>query len=222
MTPERYEKLKAILDARQPDLTVLMEDVHKPRNFAAILRSCDAVGALEAHAVAPEGIPFRRPKAAAGSTRWVKIRRHKRIEEGVQLLRNKGMRIIAAHPSPRALDFRDYDYTQPTAIIMGSELRGLSAEALAMTDEGVVIPMQGMVQSLNVSVSAALILFEAQRQRQEAGLYDKRRIDQATYDRLMFEWGYPKLAHFYRRKKLAYPPIDAETGHLIREAITIR
>jgi tRNA (guanosine-2'-O-)-methyltransferase len=222
MTPERYEKLKAILDARQPDLTVLMEDVHKPRNFAAILRSCDAVGTLEAHAVAPEGIPFNRPKAAAGSTRWVKIRRHRDIEEGVQALRQRGMTIIAAHPSPQALDFRDYDYTRPTAIIMGSELVGLSPRALDLTDELVAIPMEGMVQSLNVSVSAALILFEAQRQRQVAGLYDTRHIDQATYDRLMFEWGYPKLAHFYRRKKLAYPPIDAETGQLIREAITIR
>ena len=222
MTPERYEKLKAILDARQPDLTVLMEDVHKPRNFAAILRSCDAVGALEAHAVAPEGIPLRRPKAAAGSTRWVKIRRHQSVAEGVQALRDKGMAIIAAHPSPQALDYRDYDYTRPTAILMGSELRGLSEEALDMTDEVVVIPMYGMVQSLNVSVSAALILFEAQRQRHEAGMYDTRRIDQASYDRLMFEWGYPKLAHFYRRKKLAYPPIDVETGQLIREAITIR
>lgn len=222
MTPERYARLQAILNARQPDLTVLMEDVHKPRNFAAILRSCDAVGALEAHAVAPEGIPLNRPKAAAGSNRWVKIRRHQNIESGVQALRDQGMRIIAAHPSPLALDFREYDYTRPTAIIMGSELRGLSDEAQALSDDVVVIPMQGMVQSLNVSVSAALILFEAQRQRCEAGLYDKRRIDQTTYDRLMFEWGYPKLAHFYRQKKLAYPPIDAETGHLIRDAITIR
>lgn len=222
MTPQRYEKLKAILNTRQPDLTVLMEDVHKPRNFAAILRSCDAVGALEAHAVAPEGIPFRRPKAAAGTTRWVGIRRHRDVEQGVAHMREAGLNIIAAHPSPRAMDYRDYDYTQPTAILMGSELRGLSEAALAMTDELITIPMVGMVQSLNVSVSAALILFEAQRQRQLAGQYRQRRIDEDVYDRLMFEWGYPKLARFYRRKKLAYPPLDVETGQLIREAITIR
>lgn len=222
MTPERYQKLKNILNSRQPDLTVLMEELHKPRNFAAILRSCDAVGTLEAHAVAPDGIPFHRPKAAAGSTRWVKIRRHNSISESVASLKARGMKIIAAHPSPQALDFRDYDYTQATAIIMGSELEGLSDEALEMTDDVVVIPMQGMVQSLNVSVSAALILFEAQRQRQEAGLYNQRHIDDETYHRLMFEWAYPKLAHFYRQKKLAYPPIDEETGHLIRDAITIR
>lgn len=222
MTPERYQKLKNILNSRQPDLTVLMEELHKPRNFAAILRSCDAVGTLEAHAVAPDGIPFNRPKAAAGSTRWVKIRRHNTIADSVTELKSRGMKIIAAHPSPKALDFRDYDYTQPTAIIMGSELEGLSEEALQMTDEVVVIPMQGMVQSLNVSVSAALILFEAQRQRQTAGLYGQCRIDNATYHKLMFEWGYPKLAHFYRQRKLDYPPIDEETGQLIRESITIR
>ena len=222
MTPERYQKLKNILNSRQPDLTVLMEELHKPRNFAAILRSCDAVGTLEAHAVAPDGIPFNRPKAAAGSTRWVKIRRHNTIAESVENLKARGMNIIAAHPSADALDFRDYDYTQATAIIMGSELEGLSDEALSMTDNVVVIPMQGMVQSLNVSVSAALILFEAQRQRQQAGLYNRRHIDDATYHKLMFEWGYPKLAHFYRQRKLDYPAIDEVTGQLIREAITIR
>ncbi|MDH5359175.1 MAG: tRNA (guanosine(18)-2'-O)-methyltransferase TrmH [Gammaproteobacteria bacterium] len=222
MTPERYKKLQYILNSRQPDLTILMEELHKPRNFAAILRSCDAVGTLEAHAVAPEGIPFNRPKAAAGSTRWVKIRRHNTIEESVAELKSRGMKLIAAHPSPQALDFRDYDYTQPTAIIMGSELAGLSDKALEMTDDVVVIPMQGMVQSLNVSVSAALILFEAQRQRKAAGLYDQRHIDDATYDKLLFEWGYPKLAHFYRQRALTYPPLDKESGGLIRDAITIR
>ncbi|MBD3609240.1 MAG: tRNA (guanosine(18)-2'-O)-methyltransferase TrmH [Gammaproteobacteria bacterium] len=222
MTPERYQKLQAILNSRQPDLSVLMEDVHKPRNFAAILRSCDAVGVFEAHAVAPDGIPFHRPKAAAGSTRWVKIRTHDAIEEGVQRLKSRGMTVIAAHPSPTAMDFRDYDYTQPTTIIMGSELDGLSDKALELTDETVMIPMSGMVQSLNVSVSAALILFEAQRQRQQARMYEARKIDDETYHRLIFEWGYPKLAHFYRQRKLAYPPIDEETGQLIRDAITVR
>ncbi|MDH5184172.1 MAG: tRNA (guanosine(18)-2'-O)-methyltransferase TrmH [Gammaproteobacteria bacterium] len=222
MTPERYQKLQHILNSRQPDLTVLMEELHKPRNFAAILRSCDAVGALEAHAVAPDGIPFHRPKAAAGSTRWVKIRRHNTIEDAVAKLKARGMRIIAAHPSAHAIDFRAYDYTQPTAIIMGSELDGLSDAALKLTDDVVVIPMQGMVQSLNVSVSAALILFEAQRQRKDAGLYEQRHIDDASYHRLMFEWGYPRLAHFYRQKNLPYPPIDEKTGYLIRDAMTIR
>jgi tRNA (guanosine-2'-O-)-methyltransferase len=217
MTPERYEKLKQILQRRQPDLTVLMEDVHKPRNFAAIIRSCDAVGCLETHAIAPEGIPFNRPKAAAGSRRWVKTKKHNDLESAYDFLQQKGFKIVVAHPSDNATDFREYDYTQPTALVMGSELNGLSDEAIKNADHAIVIPMQGMVQSLNVSVSAALILYEAERQRQNAGMYKQQRIDDDIYARLLFEWSWPKIAHLCRMRKIDYPKMNLETGELVGE-----
>lgn len=214
MTPERFQKLKQILDRRQPDLTVLMEDVHKPRNFAAIIRSCDAVGCLMSHAVAPGGLGFNRPKAAAGSRRWVKTKNHKDIESAFQALREQNYNIVVAHPSDDAIDFRDYDYTNPTALVMGSELNGLSPRAIDEADHTLVIPMQGMVQSLNVSVSAALILYEAERQRKQAGMYNYRRIDDQTYQTLLFEWCWPKIAHHCRMRKAPYPTINVETGEI--------
>lgn len=215
MTPERFQKLKKVLQTRQPDLTVLMEDVHKPRNFAAIIRSCDAVGCLQTHAIAPDGLPFNRPKAAAGSRRWVKTLRHNTLASAYRKLKIQGFNIVVAHPSKQSLDYRDYDYTQPTALVMGSELRGLSQEAIATADSSIVIPMQGMVQSLNVSVSAALILYEAQRQRQLAGLYEQRRIDDEIYRQLLFEWSWPKIAHLCRQRNIAYPDIDLDSGELL-------
>jgi tRNA (guanosine-2'-O-)-methyltransferase len=113
------------------------------------------------------------------------------------------------------MDFRDYDYTQPTVLVMGSELNGLSKQAIDKADYAIVIPMQGMVQSLNVSVSAALILYEAERQRKNAGLYKHRRIDDETYARLLFEWSWPKIAHLCRMRKIDYPEMDLETGELL-------
>ena len=217
MTPERFQKLRQILRRRQPDLTVLMEDVHKPRNFAAIIRSCDAVACLTTHAVAPEGIPFHHPKAAAGSRRWVKTKNHPDTKSAFDFLHEQGHTIVVAHPCETATDFRDYDYTKPTALVMGSELRGLSDEAIANADQAIVIPMQGMVQSLNVSVSAALILYEAERQRKNAGMYEQFRLDNDLYTKMLFEWTWPKIAHLCRMRKIDYPEMDLETGEITGE-----
>ena len=102
------------------------------------------------------------------------------------------------------------DYTRPTAILLGAERRGLSELARGLVDSCVSIPMVGMVGSLNVSVASGIILAEAQRQRSVAGLYDRVRIDPATYQRLFFEWGHPTVRDFCRARGLRYPPLDWE------------
>ncbi len=215
MTPERLEKLKHILNSRQPDLTVLMDRVHKKHNLAAILRTCDAVGAMELHAVVPRGMYIGNPKAMAGSKRWVELKRHRSGEEGCSHLRQRGFQLIAAHADPQAKDFRDIDFTKPTALMMGSELTGMSDAMLAAADEHVFIPMHGMVQSLNVSVSAALILYEAERQRKLAGMYGERRIQDEVYARLLFEWAWPQIARYCREHDLPYPRMDLETAEIL-------
>jgi tRNA (guanosine-2'-O-)-methyltransferase len=205
-TPQRFHRVRAALDRRQPDLTVLMEDVQVERNFAAILRSCDAVGVFEAHAVWPGGrLKISRP-ASGGNRKWMAVHKHATLADAVARLRDKGFRILAAHPAPHAMPYRHLDYTMPTAILVGNEDYGVSEEALRSADLTIRIPMEGMGTSLNVSVATALILFEAQRQRQEAGLYDKGpRLDPETYDRTLFEWAYPELAAHCRKRKVAYP-----------------
>lgn len=216
MTPERFKKIRSILDARQPDLTVLMENVHKPHNIAAIMRSCDAVGVLKTHAVAPSGLDLKNPSAAAGTRHWVPLKTFRAFDAAQQHLKAGGHTLVAAHPSPDAVDFKDYDYTRPTAIILGSELFGLSDEAIAKADVIVNIPIMGMIQSLNVSVCAALILYEAQRQRQAAGLYDNCRLDSEEYKKLLFEWSWPRVAHRMRQSGMPYPELDPQTGDLIK------
>ena len=208
MTPERQQKLRRVLDSRQPDLTVLLDDVHKPHNFSAILRSCDAVGVFEAHAV--WGDPALRPNhlISGGTGKWVGIRTHPDIDTAVSALRAHGHQLVAAHPEGDAQDYRDIDYTRPTALMLGAELRGLGRRALECADARVCVPMVGMVESLNVSVAAATILFEAQRQRANADLYSASRLDRAVYDKTLFEWAHPAVARYCRRHKLPYPALD--------------
>ena len=217
MTPDRVQKLRETLARRQPDLTVLMAGVHKPHNLAAVLRTCDAVGVLDAHAVTSPDVLSSNPNAGAGSKRWVKVRRHDTIEAGIQALRDQGFRLLAAHPDPDARDFREIDYTGPTALVLGAELEGLSPASIAACDETIFIPMLGMVQSLNVSVSAALVLYEAERQRSAVGIYDQCRIDADTFSERMLEWAYPQVAHRCRMKNIPYPHVDPETLDIIVE-----
>lgn len=215
-TPTRFHRLRAVLDRRQPDLTVLLEDVQVPRNLAAIVRSLDAVGGLEAHAVWPGGkLKISRP-ASGGNRKWLPVRKHRTVADALDRLKGRGFRILAAHPDPAATDFRQADYLRPTAILLGNEDFGVTPEARAGADELVTIPMTGMGTSLNVSVAAALLLFEAQRQRTAAGFYDTPRLNAETHAKLLFEWVYPKLAALCRRHGVGYPELGAD-GEILGE-----
>lgn len=210
MTPERFHRLQAVLARRQPDLTVVMDNVHKNHNFAAVLRSCDAVGVLEAHGVWPN-VRYRPSAHIAGTAdRWVAVRAHHHLAAAIAHVKAAGMTVVAATLSGRAVDYRDADYTRPTALLVGSELHGIRADGLAAADVHVSIPMAGMVSSLNVSVAAALVLFEAMGQRTEAGMYRARRLDEATWHRTLFEWAYPDLARRCRARGREYPALDEE------------
>ena len=213
MTPARFHQLNAALDRRQPDLTVLMDDVHKPHNLSAVVRSADAVGVMEVHAVSPGGEVARFHMRAGGSSRWVPLRLHADVDAACDALEASGHQLVAAHLSPQARDFREVDYTRPTALLLGSELRGVGAAAAARAQHHVVIPMQGQVASLNVSVAAGVILFEAQRQRAAAGLYAEPRLSGELRTRLLFEWAYPRLAGWCLQHGKPYPALDQE-GYL--------
>jgi tRNA (guanosine-2'-O-)-methyltransferase len=187
-----------------------MERVNKTHNFSAILRNCDAVGVLRAHAVFPEkGIDLHH-HTAAGTSKWVQVRVHTTVQAAVDSLHQEGFSILAAHPTDQAKDYREMDLTKPIALMVGAELDGLSEEGLALADEMVVIPMAGMVRSLNVSVATALLLFEAFRQRQAGGLYEESRLPKEEFDRLLFEWAYPEIAEVLQKRSEPYPRLSPD------------
>jgi len=206
----RNSKIQTLLDRRQKDITVFMDEVHKPHNLAAIVRTCDAIGIGEVHAVYPQSVIRECHGTAMGSNRWVTTHTHPNLEAGIAPLKAKDMQVLAAHFSELAVDFREIDYTRPSVILVGSEKFGVSQEAAEMADEHILIPMLGMVQSLNVSVATAIILYEAQRQREAAGLYQQRQIDHAICEELRFKWLHPEVKKFCDKNQIRYPLIDEQ------------
>lgn len=190
-TSRRQERVRSVLGRRQPDLTVVLENVHDPHNVSAILRSCDAVGVLTVHTVysieeAPAGAFARQTSASAA--KWVDVERHPSIEACFEILRGRGFRILATAVGPEARSLYRWDLTAPTALVLGNEMRGVSEEALALVDGTIEIPMMGMVQSLNVSVACAVCLYEAYRQREALGTYESPKLDEAALLTLEDEW----------------------------------
>ncbi len=216
MTPERFDRISAVLQKRQPDLTVITDEVHKPRNLAAIVRNCDAVGIDEVHAVVPSTGFQIYSGTSASAEKWVDVNYYANVNEPINLLKEKGFQLVTANLSHNATDYRNVDYTKPTALLMGAEVKGVSADASNAADHEVVLPMLGMVESYNVSVASALILAEAQTQREKAGLYLHARLPKDRYDHLFFRWAHPVLAAFCDDNGVAYPPVrdDGEVINL--------
>lgn len=216
MTPERLQRINAMLDKRQPDLTVCMEGVHKSHNLAAVVRTCDAIGISDVHAVWKNERMRVSGGSAAGSQNWIDVHNYTKTEDAIAQLKKQNMQVLVTNLSQTSVDFREIDYTKPTAIILGQEKFGASEQALALADQDIIIPMVGMVQSLNVSVACSVVLYEAQRQRQLAGMYEKPTIAENIRQKLLFEGGHPIFAQACKRKGLPYPQIDDE-GKIIAD-----
>ncbi|MBA3450652.1 MAG: RNA methyltransferase [Chloroflexia bacterium] len=183
--------MASVLSRRQPDLTVVLENIHDPHNVSAILRSCDAVGVLRVHAVytieePPPGAFARQTSASAA--KWVEVERHTSLADCFDRLRTENYRILVTSIGSDSRHLFDCDLTAPVALVLGNEMRGASVEARQLSDGGIEIPMAGMVQSLNVSVACAVCLYEAYRQREAVGAYDVPKIEQIARNALTEDW----------------------------------
>jgi tRNA (guanosine-2'-O-)-methyltransferase len=210
MTEERYSKIVQVLSCRQPDLTVVTDSVHKGQNLSAIIRTCDAVGVMELHSVSDNAFFGAHTGTTVGAHKWVKTSLHKRISQPLSELKNNNFQIVAADLSESSIDYREVDFTRPTALVLGAEVEGISEQAQPYIDHSITIPMMGMVESFNVSVAGAIILAEARRQRENAGFYDSCRLDNDQYKTLLFEWMQPVLAKYCQKHQLDYPTLDDE------------
>ena len=216
LLPRRFERLKDVLNHRMSDLTVLLEEVEKPHNLSAILRSCDAVGTLEVHSVNTGIGPETFNSTAQGSQKWVKVQNYANIEEACEVLKGKGFRLYGTNLTINARDYRECNFCEPTAFVLGTEKWGLSERATELMDESIYIPMRGMVQSLNVSVAAAILLFEALRQREIAGTVPTvgEGLAKGVYSQKLFEWAYPQIAQWCKDEEKGYPELN-EKGEIM-------
>ena len=192
-TEERVARIDAALLKKQPNLQVMLDNVHNSQNLSTIIRTSDAVGVLDIYYSTPSNETLRIHKTITqGAHRWTQ--RH-RVDESdkVKFLKQKkydGFQVVVTHLAERAVSYRNVDYTKPTLIVMGNEKEGVSIDIIAEATDVIVIPMQGMVQSLNVSVATALILYEAQRQLENAGMYDSPQICLTSREEIRDSWVY--------------------------------
>ena len=189
MTDRRREKFLSVLRRRQPGLTLVMEDIHDPHNVSAVLRSADAAGLLEVQLVyINEQFPKLGKKSSASAVKWIHRRKFTSIEECYNRLREEGFRIYATRIGPDSRSIFDIDLTIKAALVFGNEHRGVSEEAAKLADGLIEIPMAGMIQSLNVSVACAVTLYEAYRQRHQAGMYEKSVLLPDEIRKLFDQW----------------------------------
>ncbi len=193
LNENRIDRIDDVLSKKQPDLQVMLDNVHSSQNLSAIIRSADAVGVLDIYYTTREDASLRIHKTITqGAHRWTH-RYRMDDDHKVAFLKEKkaqGFQVVVTHLDERAVSFREVDYTKPTLLVMGNEKEGVSAEIVELADDVIIIPMQGMVQSLNVSVATGLILYEAQRQREDAGRYDTSAMSHEKKEEIKAEWIY--------------------------------
>ena len=189
VTPQRRERIERVLAWRQQDLTLVLANIHDPHNVSAIYRSCDAFGVAEVHLYYTDTpFPALGRKTSASARKWVESIRHTTLDGLLGSLRTGGRRILAASCNAAARPLADWDFTRPTAVIMGNEHRGVDKELAAHVDGELYIPMYGMIRSFNVSVAAAVILAEASRQRVLAGMYARSGYTKEEYAEKLGAW----------------------------------
>ena len=191
MTPERQEKLKGVLNKRQNDITIVLENVFDPHNISAVMRTCDAVGVQEVYVLNTK-IPRHKkwgPKSSSSAAKWLTVYQFENAEECFSELRKKYSKILTTHLSSDALNLYEIDLTQPVALVFGNEHSGVSEEIRSLADGNFIIPQSGIIRSLNISVACAVTLYEAYRQKTVAGHYEKARLGVDLRNSLLDEWG---------------------------------
>lgn len=196
MTPERRARLLSVLNKRQNDLTVVLENVFDPHNISAVMRTCDAVGVQEIYVLNTK-IPRHKKwgaKSSSSAAKWLTIHQFTDAEACFKALRTKYDRILTTHLSSDAINLYDIDFTGRIALVFGNEHSGVSDEIRAMADGNFIIPQAGIIRSLNISVACAVTLYEAQRQKKLAGHYDNCRLPEEQFNLLLQQWGFEEEA----------------------------
>jgi len=190
MTPEREQRITSVLNKRQGNLIIVLENVFDPHNISAVMRTCDAVGVQDI-VVLNTRIPRHKKwgaKSSSSAAAWLTIHQYDNVQECFAFLRSRVDRIFATHLSSDAVSLYEMDLTVPVALIFGNEHSGVSEEMLPLTDGNFIIPQVGIIRSLNISVACAVTLYEAYRQKQAAGQYDQPGLDAGRRGELLKDW----------------------------------
>lgn len=192
MTPERYQRLSTVLNKRQPDLSVVLENVFDPHNVSAVMRTCDAVGVQDLFIINSKIPPHKQWGYRSSSTanKWLTVHQFTDEQECFTVLRKRYEKIYATHLGTRSEELHSLDLTASTALVFGNERTGVSDEISRLADGHFIIPQVGIIKSLNISVACAVSLYEAFRQKKLAGHYDQPKMDGEEMMKLRTQWGF--------------------------------
>jgi len=192
MTPERFDRLTNVLNKRQPDITVVLENVFDPHNISAVMRTCDAVGLQDIYILNNKIPPHRKwsSKTSSSAAKWLTIHQFADPLECFAELRKYYKKIYTTHLSTDAISLHQLDLTEPVALIFGNEHSGVSEEIIAMADGNFIIPQVGIIKSLNISVACAVTLYEAFRQKNNVAHYDTSKLESKKLESIRNEWGF--------------------------------
>jgi tRNA (guanosine-2'-O-)-methyltransferase len=196
LTADRQARFAEVLSQRTRRITVVLEDFYGTHNIGAVLRTCDAFGIQDVHVIEDEHEFEHVPEIALGSQKWLTIHRHGAPNPRlrcVTALRQAGYRLLAVTPHADAQPPEEVDVAQPCALVFGTEKDGLTDEILSLADGAVRIPMCGFVESLNVSVAAAICVYPIV-QRLRRGPHDWGLTD-AERETLLFDWVRKSVPH---------------------------
>ncbi len=190
MTPVRIEKLTRVLNNRQANLTVVMENVEDPRNISAVMRTCDAVGIQDIYILNTKIARHRKWgfKSGSSATKWLTAHQYDNINECFEALRKNYNHIFTTQLGAGAISLYDIDFSGSVALVFGNEHDGVSEEVCALADGNFIIPQMGIIQSLNISVACAVSIYEAYRQKKSAGHYSNPSLPLERRTALMQEW----------------------------------
>jgi len=195
MTPEREQRITSVLDKRQDNLIIMLENVFDPHNISAVMRTCDAVGVQDVY-VLNTRIPRHKKwgaKSSSSAAGWLTVHQYADAKECFNHLRSRVDHIFTTHLSTDAVSLYDMDLTGKVALVFGNEHSGVSEEILAMADGNFIIPQVGIIRSLNISVACAVTLYEAFRQKSVAGHYNRQGLPEGRYNELLKEWSRGQL-----------------------------
>jgi tRNA (guanosine-2'-O-)-methyltransferase len=188
-TKDRRKRVESVLKRKQPSLIVVLENIHDPHNVGAIFRTCDSVGVMEVHLVyTSDAFPEISKESSVSASKWIKIVKHKSFKDCSKYLKFRNFKIAASHLEIYSKTHDEIDFNENVALVFGNEHRGITGEYLKYCDFSFRIPMHGMVQSLNVSVAAAICLYEAERHFRAAGKYNSLQLENSFYDKTLKEW----------------------------------
>lgn len=207
MTPERRDKLLNVLSKRQANLTVVLENVQDPHNASAVMRTCDAVGIQEVYILTTK-IPRHKKwgyRSSSSALKWLTIHEFDNLEECFAALRKKFSKILTTHLSSDAVSLHDINFTESIALVFGNEHAGVTEEFRALADGNFIIPQMGIIQSLNISVACAVSIYEAMRQKMNAGNYNQASLPKEQMDNLLTQWGFeteePEVYKVFKEKR---------------------